>query len=54
MLCCQANSAQLVIHVHMVVLSLPSVPLVPISLNQLSHPARIVQQVNALHQCYSI
>lgn len=54
MLCGQVNSAQLVIHVHMVVLSLPSVPVVPISLNQLSRPATYVQQVNAFHECYSI
>lgn len=38
----------------MVVLSLPSVPLVRINLNQLSHPARHVQQVNAIHQYFGI
>lgn len=54
MLCGQVNSARLVIHVHIVVLSLPSVPLVPISLNQLSRPARHAQQVKAVHQCYII
>lgn len=52
MLCGQVNSARLVIHVHMVVLSLPFVPLVPTSLNQLSRPARHAHQVNAVHQCY--